>query len=323
MKIDTCRSVNAERSCLVKKRVHPGSEEGIIEVTVGICVKNSEKTIKEAIASVLNQTFPHERMEIIVVDDSSDRTLSIATDLLSRTDIQVKIYSTNGKGLGAARQMVVDNSSGRYIVWVDGDMVLANDFVHEQVNVMDKNPLIGVSKGKLKLRLTGSLVAKLEALSEYRDFELGIDKRDIKRTADGGSIFRVAALKKVRGFDSKIRAGQDADVTGRIKLAGYLLSLSNAEFEHNFRQTWKSIWNQRVWYGYGMHYLHHKNKNLVSFKLPFFPISFAEGIIRSILAFRAIRQKICFLLPFLNLFKTTAWWFGFFKAHREGYGHIT
>ena len=48
------------------------------KVTVGMCVKNCAATIKEAIESVLNQDFPHELMELIIVDgNSEDETLSI------------------------------------------------------------------------------------------------------------------------------------------------------------------------------------------------------------------------------------------------------
>ena len=47
-------------------------------VTIGICVKNTEKTILDAINSILEQDYPTDLMEIIFVDDGSeDRTLSI------------------------------------------------------------------------------------------------------------------------------------------------------------------------------------------------------------------------------------------------------
>jgi len=43
--------------------------------TIGVCVRNCEATIKEVINSIINQDFPHELMEVIIVDDGSeDRT---------------------------------------------------------------------------------------------------------------------------------------------------------------------------------------------------------------------------------------------------------
>jgi len=301
--------------------------EGTVDVTIGICVRDNERTIREAIVSVLNQTFDKKRMEIIIVDDgSSDRTLSIIAEIVSKADIKVKLYSTNGDGLTVARQMVVDNSRGNFVVFVDGDMVLSKDFVQKQVDVMNKNPLVGVAGGKMKGRLSRNLVAELEGISQSRDYELGIHRnwrQNPKKLGTGGSIFRLAAIREAGGFDTRIRgAAEDADITARTKLAGYLLFVSQAEFEHEFRQTLKGLWNQYAWYGHGMHYFYHKHKDLTeSMLIYFWPVTFAWGIVRSMLSFKTTHRKSTFLLPFFNLFRATAWWFGFFKAHQEGYGH--
>jgi len=75
--------------------------------TIGVCVKNAEANINEAITSVIDQNFPSERMEIIVVDGCSrDKTLAIIKEHLSGTNINGRFFSEN-KGLGFARQAVV------------------------------------------------------------------------------------------------------------------------------------------------------------------------------------------------------------------------
>ena len=43
-------------------------EERVV-ITIGICVRDSERTIKEAFISILNQTFDKKRAEIIVIND--------------------------------------------------------------------------------------------------------------------------------------------------------------------------------------------------------------------------------------------------------------
>jgi len=301
--------------------------EGTVDVTIGICVRESERSIRDAIVSVLDQTFDRKRMEMIIVDDGSrDGTLSIIGEIVSKADIKVKIYSTGGAGLAVARQMVVDNSCGKFIVFVDGDLVLSKDFIQKQVDVMNKNPSIGVAGGKIKGRLSRSSVAELEGLSQSRDHVLGIHRnwrQNPKILGTGGSIFRLSAIGEAGGFDTRIRgAAEDADITARIRLAGYLLFESEAEFEHEFKQTLKGLWNQYAWYGHGMHYFCHKHKHLTQEMLTcFWPITFAWSIVRSILFFKTTHRKSTFSLPLFNLFKATAWWFGFFKAHQEGYGH--
>ena len=105
-------------------------------VTVGLCVKNAEATINEALDSVLDQVFPHESMELIAVDGfSQDKTLPIVRDKLKNATLKNRILREN-RGLGHARQMVVDNAAGDYIVWVDGDMILTEDYISRQVEFM-------------------------------------------------------------------------------------------------------------------------------------------------------------------------------------------
>ena len=55
-----------------------------VKVTIGFCVKNAEQTVRDAIRSILKQDFPHEMMELIIVDGySKDKTLSIIQNELS------------------------------------------------------------------------------------------------------------------------------------------------------------------------------------------------------------------------------------------------
>jgi len=298
-----------------------------VDVTIGICVKDCERTIKNTVLSILNQNFNKNRMEIIVIDDGcKDRTMAIITELFSKADLKPRIYSTNRGGLTMARQMVIDKSCGYLVAFIDGDMVLSKDFMQKQVRLMEVNPSMGAAQGTMKGIATKSPVAELEALSHSSAYEIGIHRnwrRNPQALGTGGTIFRVAAIKAAGGFDKKIRgAAEDADLTARIKSAGYSLAVSKAEFEHEPKKTLKKLWTQYTWYGYGMHFFYHKHGKLNESMLVYFwPVTYAWSLVRSILAFKATRRKIALLLPSYNLFRATAWWFGFLKAHQRGYGH--
>jgi len=125
-------------------------------VTIGVCVRNSASTIREAIESIISQDFPHELIEIIFVDDESeDNTLSVIQEYVSRINILAKVFKSSWKGLGHARQIVVGNAEGEYIVWVDGDIVLSKDFIRKQVEFMEQYPKVGIAKGKQSLEPGG------------------------------------------------------------------------------------------------------------------------------------------------------------------------
>jgi glycosyltransferase involved in cell wall biosynthesis len=298
-----------------------------IEVTIGVCVKNSERTIKAAIQSILNQSFAKKQMEVIIIDDGcEDQTIPIITKLFSNSGISLRIYSNNCRGLTAARQMIIDLACSNFVVFLDGDMVFSKDFIQKQVDLMVNNALIGAAQGTMKATKSSSPVSELEDLSFSGSFEMGI-QRSWRRNPDslgtGGTIFRVAAVKAVGGFDKAIKgSAEDADITARIKSAGYRLEISDAEFEHEFKKTLRALWKQYTWYGFGMHYFYHKYGTLNgSMVVYFIPLAYIWGFVRSALIFKATRKKIAFFIPSYNFYRATAWWFGFFKAHLEGYGH--
>ena len=285
-----------------------------VKVTIGLCVKNAEATIKQATDSLFSQDFPHELMELIVVDGYSvDKTLSIIKDSLKNTDIRSKILYEN-KGLGHARQIVVDNAEGKYIIWVDGDLVLSRDYVRKQVEFMERNPKVGIAKGKYGIHKESSLVAALEDIEFVSSFryqgEIGS-----KPLATSGCIYRVEAIRQVGGFDESIKGvGEDMDAEYRIRGAGWLLYITPAIFYERRRKTWKSLWDEYFWHGRGGRHLLGKNRQLVNLYKMFPPVALVAALFRIAVAYRVTRRKVVFLLPFHYAFKRIAWFLGFIKS---------
>lgn len=101
-----------------------------IRFSVIISAYNVEEYIARAINSVLDQNFNN--YEIIVIDDkSTDNTLS---EILKFKD-EIKIISNEkNKGLGAVRNIGIQNSKGEYIVHLDGDDTLYNNDTLKDIN---------------------------------------------------------------------------------------------------------------------------------------------------------------------------------------------
>jgi glycosyltransferase involved in cell wall biosynthesis len=291
-----------------------------IQVTVGLCVKNSEGTIEETVKSIACQDFPHEEMEIIVVDGKSeDKTLSIIQNNLSTSDIQMKTYSDQGQGLGPARQIVVDNARGMYIIWIDGDVVLPQDYVKNQVKFMNQNPIVGAAQGKWGISETRSFVAALENLGELDHKH---EERNPHTIGTIRGIYRVEAIEQAGGFDKCIKgAAEDTDLSFRIWKNGWLLAKSQVKLYHKFRDTWKDLWKEYSWWGYGDHYISHKYPELVTMWQHLPIVRATGGLLHAFTAYGLSHQKKSFILPLHHFFKASAWCFGFIKSNIEGYGH--
>jgi glycosyltransferase involved in cell wall biosynthesis len=281
-----------------------------------MCIKNVEATIKEAIESVIEQDYPHEFMEFIIVDGySKDKSISIIKDCLSQVSIKNKIFYEN-EGLGNARQIVVDNASGDYIVWVDGDMVLSKDFVRRQVEFMEQNPHVGIAKGRYELSSGANLLSTLEIYSRAADKmeDYSSEKTRFKSLGTSGCIYRVKAIRQVGGFDKNIKGyGEDWDAEYRTRAAGWSLRTSPVYYRDYERLgvRWKELWHRYRRRGYDLHYFFQKYKGIIQVyrMLPF--VAFLAGLLKSSALYGLTRQKLVFLLPFQYMFKMSAWWFGY------------
>jgi hypothetical protein len=78
---------------------------------------------------------------------------------------------------------------------------------------------------------------------------------------------------------------------------------------------------ERLWFGYGTHYLGHKHRDLHVCRRSIPLIFFFAGFKAGVKAYKLTLQKKSFLLPLAYVFLTKAWWFGYIKGHIEGYGH--
>lgn len=299
--------------------------EGNIVVSIGFCIKNVEDTVGDAVDSILSQDFDHRLMEVIVVEcKSRDRTNEIVNARLRKGDIRYRIIGENS-GLGKARQIALENSAGKYIVWIDGDMRLPKTYVRKQVEFMEKNPHVGIAGGKYGVHAGQGVVADLENMVYVVDSVYGEKGASNLGYLPGteGSIYRVKATREIGGFDTRIDgAAEDTEITYRLKASGWETAITNEVFTESTRKSWKSLWDQYFWYGRGGHFVSHKNAGMITVWM-MTPLSgFVAGLLRCVGAYRITCRKIAFLLPFHYTFKRMAWFAGFLKAHIDGYGHF-
>jgi glycosyltransferase involved in cell wall biosynthesis len=292
-------------------------------VTVGIPVRNCEKTIDETLDCIIRQNYPKDLIEVIVVDDGcTDQTMLLVHNKLENSELRTQFIMTGGKGLGTARQSIVANAHGKYIVWVDGDIMLSPDFLTIQVDFMEKNPLVWQARGSWKPHKAENMAEELEnmTLFRYESKHSGKGRVSQKLVGIGGSICRTAPLRNSGGFDKAIfGAGEDIDVGARMMEKGWLMSFTTARFYHKSGTNWRVLWGRYFWYGYGSHYVKHKHKGFIWVWTRTAPVAFLSGFLQAQRVYVMAHQKKSFLLPLQYVYKQTAWCFGFLRGHLDGY----
>lgn len=294
-------------------------------VTLGVCVKNGESHISNAIDSIIAQDFSHNLIQIIFVDDgSTDKTFSIIKNSVSKLDMHVKLFRHSWKGLGYSRNVIFENADADYIIWVDCDMVLSPTFVREQVEFMQRNSCVGIGKGKYGLYPDSNLAGFLENI-EFVTKDLNNSETNNFSLGTGGAIYRFKSLQDVGGFDSNITgAGEDTDVEYRISKEGWLLSRTPAIFYEMRRKSWKALWDEYFRYGYDGNYVANKNGVQAVTRLEkVFPLTvFLNKISQSFMGYKLTHKKAAFLLPFHYFFKRIAWCLGFTFCHIKNNHYI-
>ena len=220
-------------------------------VTVGVCAKNAEKTIVECLNSIIDSNYDKSKLWIVVVDGkSADATLAVSKEVLEKSGCAFKTLSDSGKGLGFARQLVVENSLGEYVCWVDADSVLLPDFISNGVCFLANKSNLGVMI-PLTLFFGNSIAARLQGYTWLVSTLNALVKKKTPTLALNGAITPIKVLKEVKGFDISIKgAGEDIDLFSRIKDKGYGLSINPGSIiYHRMRESWHSLFLEVRWWG--------------------------------------------------------------------------
>ena len=110
------------------------------EVSVLMPVYNGERYLREAINSIINQTFQNFEFHIIN-DGSTDKSHSI---LRSINDPRIIVHEQRNKGLPFSLNKAIRLSQGEYIARMDADDISMPNRLEIQKAFLDSNPEIGL-----------------------------------------------------------------------------------------------------------------------------------------------------------------------------------
>ncbi len=113
-------------------------------VSIGLPVYNGERYLREALDTILAQTFRD--FELIISDNAStDGTLAICK-AYAASDARIR-YLRNEQNLGATRNYnrTFEVARGEYFKWAAHDDLMAPEFLERCVTALDQNPAAVVS----------------------------------------------------------------------------------------------------------------------------------------------------------------------------------
>jgi glycosyltransferase involved in cell wall biosynthesis len=184
------------------------------KVSVIIPTRNRAALLRQAIASVLRQSFRD--FEIVIIDDASnDDTPAAAAE---RADVRIRYFRhACNRGEGASRNAGIAHSAGDYIAFLDDDDVWLPEKLDAQVRLLDQCPakVGGVYCGYDRIDMaSGATIATI--LPERR----GAIYAELREQNWVGSpstvILRRECFDKAGLFDEQLKFGADYDMWIRI-----------------------------------------------------------------------------------------------------------
>jgi glycosyltransferase involved in cell wall biosynthesis len=150
-------------------------------ISVLIDTYNHERYIEQAIVSVLEQDFPADEMEIVVVDDgSTDSTPSIIEKFLPR----IRYVRKRNGGQASAFNAAIPELSGSIVAFLDGDDWWVRQKLSAVVETFDANPEIAaVGHGFYEVR---DIEPPREMILPEKPCRLDLGSVDSARVADSG-----------------------------------------------------------------------------------------------------------------------------------------
>ena len=200
-------------------------------ISVIIPLYNSEKTIKQTLESVFEQTFSD--WEIIAINDGSkDSTLDI---LAAIEEPRLKVFSYPNGGISVSRNRGLALAQGEFIAFLDHDDLWTPDKLELQLKALQENPQAAVAYSWVDLiNELGEFIRPHTRYSATGDVLPKQLLDSIVHTASN-PLIRKKALIEVGGFDESILGPEDWDLF--IRLAARYHFVAVPKVQVLFRMT--------------------------------------------------------------------------------------
>jgi glycosyltransferase involved in cell wall biosynthesis len=198
-----------------------------------LVVRNEEDYIENLLEAILNQDFPHDRYEIILIDgESTDRTPELVESFERRYPDRIRSYMNPRKILATGWNIGIQHARGRYVIRVDGHSQIPRNFLSQTYQVAQKIPEAACVGGVIESQGIG-FWGEVNAYVYSHPFGVGNSKFRTTKGEWEGFVDTVpyAAYKReifdeVGYFDERLKRNEDLEMHARIRRTGGRFFLS-------------------------------------------------------------------------------------------------
>ncbi|SEQ02339.1 Glycosyltransferase involved in cell wall bisynthesis [Lachnospiraceae bacterium RM5] len=101
-------------------------------ISIIVPVYNLEKYLENTLNHILAQTYKD--IEILAIDDGSKDNSGKILDEYAKKDERLKVFHIPNGGAAKARNVGLDNMTGEYVTFIDGDDIVSDDYIERLYN---------------------------------------------------------------------------------------------------------------------------------------------------------------------------------------------
>lgn len=236
---------------LVKSRDAQTSSESTpvnrVILSVIIPALNEERAIGQCLTSLVRQSVPAERFEVIVVDNGSvDRTVETARAF--EGSLNLTIMQKTDSHVSALRNLGAASAKGQFLAFLDADCFAPPDWLSRSVDVLRSGDG-GVVGAFYTIPPNSSWLAK----AWYEDLHT-VKCGPVSYVPSGTLLVSRSVFVKLGGFDETIQTSEDCEFCQRVTAAGYrVLAFPALSTIHlGTPQTLGAFYRQQRWHGNGV-----------------------------------------------------------------------
>ena len=213
-------------------------------VSIIIPCRNEEKHIGKCLDSIIEQDFPKENLEVLVVDgDSTDRTREIVEKLKIKNErLKIKLLANPKKYTPFGLNIGIKEAKGDVVIRMDAHAGYEKDYISKCVKVLQESGADNVGGAIKTLPAADTMAARAIAyvlsgpLGAVSVFRLGSAKTMEVDTVFGG-CYKKEIFEKIGLFDERMLRSQDIEFNKRLKKAGGKIILSPEIISVYYPQT--------------------------------------------------------------------------------------
>lgn len=231
-------------------------------ISIIVPVLNGESYIRDCISSLINQDFPKDQYEILIIDNGSkDNTINI----LKKYKEHITILHESKKGAYIARNTGIEKSKGNIIAFTDADCIAHKDWLNELYKGFSSEN-IGCVVGAIKSYPGKTLVEMYSGNKDLLSQKHTLNTKFLPYGQTANVAFRREVFEDIGNFDQRLMSGGDADISWRMQInTNYkLIYRPDSIVEHRHRTTFKGLFKQQFRYGFGRILLYKKYGNYIA-----------------------------------------------------------